>query len=108
MVNLWRNYLERRANNREETTDPWVRQLHQDVDALWLEHRTLREDFYRHEAVVEERWKTVFNELREFQTTTKEVIKESKIRIDALYRLVLTVSGSAILFLIAEVFRRGL
>jgi hypothetical protein len=75
---------------------------------LWKEHRTLREDFYRHEAVVEERWKTVFNELREFQVYTRDMIKESKMRIESLYKLVLIVSGSAILFLVTELVRRGI
>lgn len=79
----------------------------QQIEELWREHRALRDDFYRHEAVVEERWKTIFNELRHFQDDTKGLIKESKIRIDSLYKLVLTVSGSAILFLIAELVRRG-
>lgn len=79
-----------------------------DLDELWREHRALRDDFYRHEAVVEERWKTIFNELREFQRDTRELMRESKTRIDSLFKLVLTVSGSAILFLVAEVFRRGL
>jgi len=58
--------------------------------------------------VVEERWKTIFNELRHFQDDTKSLIKESKIRIDSLYKLVLTVSGSAILFLVGELVRRGI
>jgi hypothetical protein len=57
---------------------------------------------------VEERWKTVFNELREFQVYTRDMIKESKIRIESLYKLVLIVSGSAILFLVTELVRRGL
>lgn len=92
--------MERRTQDREATQ-------HQ-IDELWREHRALREDFYRHEAVVEERWKTIFNELREFQTNTRDVIKESKMRIDALYKLVLVVSGSAILFLVGELVRRGL
>lgn len=70
-----------------------------DLDALWVEHRVLRQDFYTHEAVVEERWKTIFNELREFQNTTKSTHEELKRRIDSLYRLVLTVSGGAIIFL---------
>ena len=94
--------MDRRAEPRDEHYD----QLHSDIELLWKEHRTLREDFYRHEAVVEERWKTVFNELREFQSYTRELIKESKERIDSLYKLVLVVSGSAILFLVAELVRR--
>lgn len=94
--------MERRAQDRD-----WDAAQHQ-IDELWREHRALREDFYRHEAVVEERWKTIFNELREFQTNTRDVIKESKMRIDALYKLVLVVSGSAILFLVGELVRRGL
>jgi hypothetical protein len=93
--------LERRAHDRD-----WSAQ--QQLDDLWREHRSLREDFYRHEAVVEERWKTVFNELREFQTHTRDVMKESKMRIEALYKLVLIVSGSAILFLVGELVRRGI
>lgn len=92
--------MERRTQDREATQ-------HQ-IDELWREHRALREDFYRHEAVVEERWKTIFNELREFQTNTRDVIKESKMRIDSLYKLVLVVSGSAILFLVGELVRRGM
>lgn len=88
--------MDRRTNSRD------------DLDELWREHRALRDDFYRHEAVVEERWKTIFNELREFQRDTRDVMKESKIRIDSLFKLVLTVSGSAILFLAAELVRRGM
>lgn len=93
--------MERRTQDRDWSS------AQQQIDELWREHRSLREDFYRHEAVVEERWKTIFNELRHFQDDTKSLIKESKIRIDSLYRLVLTVSGSAILFLIGELVRRG-
>lgn len=96
--------MDRRAEPREEHYE----RLHEDIELLWKEHRTLREDFYRHEAVVEERWKTVFNELREFQTYTRDMIKESKIRIESLYKLVLVVSGSVILFLVTELVRRGL
>lgn len=92
--------MERRTQDRDTAQ--------QQIDELWREHRALREDFYRHEAVVEERWKTIFNELREFQTNTRDVIKESKMRIDSLYKLVLVVSGSAILFLVGELVRRGI
>lgn len=88
--------MERRANDREN------------IDALWEEHRSLKEDFYRHEAVVEERWKTIFNELREFQRDTRETVKESKYRIESLFKLVLTVSGAAILFLVTELARRAI
>lgn len=94
--------MERRTQDRDWSS------AQQQIDELWREHRSLREDFYRHEAVVEERWKTIFNELRHFQDDTKGLIKESKIRIDSLYKLVLTVSGSAILFLVAELVRRGI
>lgn len=94
--------MERRTQDRDWSS------AQQQIDELWREHRSLREDFYRHEAVVEERWKTIFNELRHFQDDTKGLIKESKIRIDSLYKLVLTVSGSAILFLVGELVRRGI
>lgn len=94
--------MERRTQDRDWSS------AQQQIDELWREHRSLREDFYRHEAVVEERWKTIFNELRHFQDDTKSLIKESKIRIDSLYKLVLTVSGSAILFLVGELVRRGM
>ncbi len=94
--------MERRTQDRDWSS------AQQQIDELWREHRSLREDFYRHEAVVEERWKTIFNELRHFQDDTKSLIKESKIRIDSLYKLVLTVSGSAILFLVGELVRRGI
>lgn len=94
--------MERRTQDRDWSS------AQQQIDELWKEHRSLREDFYRHEAVVEERWKTIFNELRHFQDDTKSLIKESKIRIDSLYKLVLTVSGSAILFLVGELVRRGI
>ena len=94
--------MERRTQERERDS------TQSQIDELWREHRALREDFYRHEAVVEERWKTIFNELREFQTNTRDVIKESKMRIDSLYKLVLVVSGSAILFLVGELLRRGI
>jgi len=75
-----------------------------EIDDLWVEHRILRQDFYTHEAVVEERWKTVFNELREFQQVTKATQQELKARVDALYKLVLTVSGSAIVLLLGALF----
>lgn len=94
--------MERRTQDRDWSS------AQQQIDELWREHRSLREDFYRHEAVVEERWKTIFNELRHFQDDTKSLIKESKIRIDSLYKLVLTVSGSAIVFLVTELVRRGI
>lgn len=94
--------MERRAQDRDWSA------AQQQLDDLWREHRSLREDFYRHEAVVEERWKTIFNELREFQLNTRDVMKESKMRIDSLFKLVLVVSGSAILFLVGELVRRGI
>lgn len=71
-----------------------------DLDNLWVEHRILRQDFYTHEAVVEERWKTVFNELRDFQKNTHDTFEEIKLRVDSLYRLMLTVSGSIIAVLV--------
>ena len=71
-----------------------------DLDDLWVEHRVLRQDFYTHEAVVEERWKTVFNELRDFQSATKNAHAELKERVDALYKLMLTIGGSLILVLV--------
>ncbi|MEK9954559.1 MAG: hypothetical protein VW577_04045 [Pelagibacteraceae bacterium] len=52
-----------------------------------------------HEAIGDERWKTVFNKLKELEEDHKEEHKEIKKRVDALYRLVLTVSGSTILIL---------
>ena len=70
-----------------------------DLETLWVEHRVLRQDFYTHEAVVEERWKTVFNELAEVKRTTSEAHKEIKERINALNKLVLTVSGTAIVLM---------
>jgi hypothetical protein len=96
--------LDRRTHNREECSE----QIHRDIDALWTEHRALREDFYRHEAIVEERWKTVFNELRDFQRDTRDTTKEMKIRIDSIFKLILAVSGTSIIFLITELFERGL
>ena len=59
-----------------------------DLGTLWVEHRVLRQDFYTHEAVVEERWKTIFNELAE--------VKDS---VRGLQRLVLAVSGTAIVLM---------
>lgn len=70
-----------------------------DLDQLWIEHRELRQDFYTHEAVGEERWKTIFNELREVQDTTKHIHDELKESINSLHKLVLTVSGSIIFVL---------
>lgn len=70
-----------------------------DLDDLWAEHRELRQDFYMHEAVVEERWKTIFNEMREYQKTSRQTNEDLKARIESLYKLVLTVSGSAIIVL---------
>lgn len=70
-----------------------------DLETLWMEHRVLRQDFYTHEAVVEERWKTVFKELQEVKTTTAAAHIEIKERINALNKLVLTVSGTAIVLM---------
>ena len=56
-------------------------------------------DFRTHEAVCEERWKTIFNEVRDASQHSKERNKELKEALDKLHRLVWSVGGALILFL---------
>ena len=59
----------------------------------------LKSAFLQHEAVCEERWKTIFNELREGKEESKERWAEVKVSVQALHRLVWAGGGAVILFL---------
>ena len=59
----------------------------------------LRVAFEKHEAVCEERWKTIFNELREGKEESKERWAEVKLSVQSLHRLVWAGGGAVILFL---------
>jgi len=59
----------------------------------------LRVAFEKHEAVCEERWKTIFNELREGKEESKERWTEVKLSVQSLHRLVWAGGGAVILFL---------
>lgn len=56
-------------------------------------------DFRTHEAVCEERWKTIFNEVRNAAEDSRIRYKEMQQSIDKLHKLVWTVGGALILFL---------
>jgi len=56
-------------------------------------------DFRTHEAVCEERWKTIFNEVRNASEDSRIRYKEMQQSIDKLHKLVWTVGGALILFL---------
>tara|TARA_R110000822_G_scaffold47412_2_gene125748 strand:+ start:1713 stop:1946 length:234 start_codon:yes stop_codon:yes gene_type:complete len=67
-----------------------------------LEHQQqndLLTDFRTHEAVCEERWKTIFNEVKKASEDSRVRNKETKQSIDKLHKLVWTVGGALILFL---------
>ena len=59
----------------------------------------LRVAFEKHEAVCEERWKTIFNELRDGKEESKERWTEVKSTVQSLHRLVWAGGGAVILFL---------
>ena len=59
----------------------------------------LLSDFRTHEAVCEERWKTIFNEVRNASEDSRIRYKEMQQSIDKLHKLVWTVGGALILFL---------
>ena len=56
-------------------------------------------DFRTHEAVCEERWKTIFNEVKKASEDSRLRYKEMQQSIDKLHKLVWTVGGALILFL---------
>ena len=59
--------------------------------------------FLRHEAVCEERWKTIFNEVKDAKDEGRERWIEMKSAISSLNKLILTVGGAAIVFLLSVV-----
>lgn len=59
----------------------------------------LRASFEIHEAVCEERWKTVFNEIRSAHTESKERHSDLKESVSSLHRLIWAGGGAVILFL---------
>ena len=59
----------------------------------------LRAEFEKHEAVCEERWKTVFNEIRSAKEDSKGRADEIKDSVQSLHRLVWAGGGAVILFL---------
>ena len=56
-------------------------------------------DFRTHEAVCEERWKTIFNEVKRASEYSRIRYKEMQQSIYKLHKLVWTVGGALILFL---------
>lgn len=59
----------------------------------------LRAEFEKHEAVCEERWKTVFNEIRTAKAESKDRSNDLKASVESLHRLVWAGGGAVILFL---------
>jgi hypothetical protein len=59
----------------------------------------LKSAFLQHEAVCEERWKSMFHELRDYKDESRDRASEIDSSIKSLHRLLLTVSGALILFL---------
>lgn len=64
----------------------------------------LRSDFLRHEAVCEERWKTVFNEIRDAKEQGNARWTEVRASFESAQRMLFTGSGALILFLLAIIF----
>lgn len=60
----------------------------------------LKAAFEKHEAVCEERWKSMFNELRDYKDESRERNNEIRESVEALHSLVWRVGGAAILFLL--------
>lgn len=64
----------------------------------------LRSDFLRHEAVCEERWKTVFNEIRDAKEQGNNRWTEVRASFESAQRMLFAGSGALILFLLAVIF----
>ena len=69
------------------------------MDPLNKELQELVTDFRTHEAVCEERWKTIFNEVRDAACDSKDRNQELTESLNKLHRLVWSVGGALILFL---------
>lgn len=69
------------------------------MDPLNKELQELVTDFRTHEAVCEERWKTIFNEVRDAAIDSKDRNRDMKESLNKLHRLVWSVGGALILFL---------
>jgi hypothetical protein len=63
----------------------------------------LKTAFLQHEAVCEERWKTIFNEVKEGKEESRERWLDLQSSISSLNKLVLSVGGAAIVFLMGVV-----
>lgn len=63
----------------------------------------LKTAFLQHEAVCEERWKTIFNEVKEGKEESRERWLDLQNSISSLNKLVLSVGGAAIVFLMGVV-----
>lgn len=63
----------------------------------------LKAAFLQHEAVCEERWKTIFNEVKEGKEESRERWHEVQTSIHSLNKLVLSVGGAAIIFLLGVI-----
>lgn len=63
----------------------------------------LKTAFLQHEAVCEERWKTIFNEVKEAKEESRDRWDEVHSSISSLNKLVLSVGGAAIVFLMGVV-----
>ena len=80
---LWRNFLEPHQNELQD----------------------LRTAFDVHEAVCEERWKTIFNELRDGKAEAEARWEDCKSSLASLHRLVWAGGGALILFLGGMIMR---
>ena len=69
------------------------------MDPVNKELQELVTDFRTHEAVCEERWKTIFNEVRDAASDSKDRNHDMKESLNKLHRLVWSVGGALILFL---------
>ena len=63
----------------------------------------LKTAFLQHEAVCEERWKTIFNEVRDAKEESRDRWDDLQNSIASLNKLVLSVGGAAIVFLMGVV-----
>lgn len=75
------------------------------MDNPTKELQELKVEFAQHEAVCEERWKTIFNELREGKEESKERWREVKASVQSLHRLVWAGGGALILFLAGMIMK---
>lgn len=75
------------------------------MDNQTKELQELKAAFEVHEAVCEERWKTIFNELREGKEESKERGIEVKNSVNSLHRLVWGGGGAIILFLLGTLMK---